>query len=69
MERKALLPQTKSQNAHYGGNESRRLVLGLAYSQGRMHGPRRGADFNTPTEKRVGLYQEVGGKEATATRW
>lgn len=30
--RKALLPQTKSQDARmaYGGNESSRLVLGLA---------------------------------------
>lgn len=29
----------------YGGNESRRLVMGLAYSQGRMHGPLWRVDF------------------------
>ena len=23
----------------YGGNESRRLAMGLAYSQGKVHGP------------------------------
>ena len=45
----------------YGGIEPRRLVLGLAYSQGRMHGPLGRADFHY-------TYCEEGGIILTGGR-